>query len=235
VYQPLCETATERVVGYEALTRFDDGVAPDIRFAQAYEAGVGEKLELAAIEAALQGAADFPQGMWLNINATPDVIMDGGGLQRLLRGYDRDLVLEVTEHSEITDYRAFRQALVELGPRVRLAVDDAGAGFASLRHILELRPAFVKLDRQVIMGIDDDEARQAMVAGLRHFALNTGCWLIAEGVETAAELATLKALDVRYVQGFLLGRPVPAPHSEGPVGAPHAGGGDVRGVRRRRR
>ncbi len=235
VYQPLCETATERVVGYEALTRFDDGVAPDIRFAQAYEAGVGEKLELAAIEAALQGAADFPQGMWLNINATPDVIMDGGGLQRLLRGYDRDLVLEVTEHSEITDYRAFRQALVELGPRVRLAVDDAGAGFASLRHILELRPAFVKLDRQVIMGIDDDEARQAMVAGLRHFALNTGCWLIAEGVETAAELATLKALDVRYVQGFLLGRPVPAPYSDGPVGAPHAGGGDVRGVRRRPR
>jgi PAS domain S-box-containing protein len=234
VFQPLCETATERVVGYEALTRFDDGVAPDVRFAQAYEAGVGERLELAAIETALKASADLPRGMWLNINATPDVIMDGGGLQRLLSDYDRDLVLEVTEHSEITDYRAFRQALLELGPRVRLAVDDAGAGFASLRHILELRPAFVKLDRQVIMGINDDEARQAMVAGLRHFALNTGCWLIAEGVETAAELATLKALDVRYVQGFLLGRPVPL-LSSAAVAAHAAGGGDVRGVRRRPR
>jgi len=236
VYQPLLETSTERVVGYEALTRFDDGVAPDIRFAQAYEAGVGEKLELAAIEAALKGAADIPPGMWLNINATPDVIMNGGGLQRLLSGYDRDLVLEVTEHSEITDYRAFRQALLELGPRVRLAVDDAGAGFASLRHILELRPAFVKLDRQVIMGIDEDEARKAMVAGLRHFALNTGCWLIAEGVETPAELATLKELDVRYVQGYLLGRPVPAaPPSVAATPGHGVGGGDVRGVRRRPR
>jgi PAS domain S-box-containing protein len=235
VYQPLCEAASARVVGYEALTRFDDGVAPDIRFAQAYEAGVGEKLELAAIEAALKGAADFPQGMWLNINASPDVIMDGGGLQRLLSGYDRDLVLEVTEHAQITDYQAFRRALLELGPRVRLAVDDAGAGFASLRHILELRPAFVKLDRQVIMGIDGDEARKAMVAGLRHFALNTGCWLIAEGVETAAELNALRALDVRYVQGYLLGRPIPAaPPSVAATPAP-VGGGDVRGVRRRPR
>jgi len=145
-------------------------------------------------------------------------------------------VLEVTEHSEITDYRAFRQALLELGPRVRLAVDDAGAGFASLRHILELRPAFVKLDRQVIMGIDEDEARKAMVAGLRHFALNTGCWLIAEGVETPAELATLKELDVRYVQGYLLGRPLPAAPLSGAATPAHTvGGGDVRGVRRRPR
>jgi EAL domain-containing protein (putative c-di-GMP-specific phosphodiesterase class I) len=118
-------------------------------------------------------------------------------------------VVEVTEHSEITDYPAFRRAVQELGPRVRLAVDDAGAGFASLRHIIELRPSFVKLDRQVIAGIDGDEARQAMVAGLSHFAHNTGCWLIAEGVETAAELNTLRQLEVRYVQGYLLGPPAP--------------------------
>jgi EAL domain-containing protein (putative c-di-GMP-specific phosphodiesterase class I) len=147
--------------------------------------------------------------MWLNVNASPSVVMDGGGLNRLVAECQRDLVLEVTEHTEITDYPAFRRAVRELGPKVRLAVDDAGAGFSSLRHIIELRPAFVKLDRQVIAGIDDDEARRAMVAGLRHFALNTGCWLIAEGVETAAELRTLRELDVRYVQGYLLGRPLP--------------------------
>jgi PAS domain S-box-containing protein len=239
VYQPLCDAKSERIVGYEALTRFEDGVAPDVRFAEAYRAGVGEKLELAAIEAAIAGAAAIPPGMWLNINATPDVVMDGGGLQRLLSGCDRDLVLEVTEHSEITDYHAFRQALLELGPHVRLAVDDAGAGFASLRHILELRPAFVKLDRQVIMGIDDDEARQAMVAGLRHFAQNTGCWLIAEGVETAREMEALKALDVRYVQGYLLGRPVAGAELGGPPAVAHVAGGNDGGQlsahRRRRR
>lgn len=210
VYQALVDAQTGRVVGYEALTRFDDGTPPQIRFAEAHQVGLGEKLELAAVAAAIEGAAALPGEMWLNVNASPSTVMDGGGLNYLVGECDRDLVLEVTEHTEITDYQAFRQAVQELGPKVRLAVDDAGAGFASLRHIIELRPAFVKLDRQVIAGIDDDEARQAMVAGLHHFARTTGCWLIAEGVETPAELQALRELDVRYVQGFLLGRPVPA-------------------------
>jgi EAL domain-containing protein (putative c-di-GMP-specific phosphodiesterase class I) len=175
----------------------------------AHAVGLGEKLELAAVRAAIAGAAEIPHQLWLNINASPAVLMDGGELQRMLSSLGRDVVLEVTEHSEITDYQGFRRAAQELGPRVRLAVDDAGAGFASLRHIIELRPAFVKLDRQVIAGIDHDEARQSMVAGLRHFATNTGCWLIAEGVETSAELQTLRELGVRYVQGYLLGAPQP--------------------------
>ena len=210
VYQPLFDVVTRRIVGYEALTRFYDGVAPDVRLAEAHAVGLGERLELLAIEIALERAGNLPHEMWFNVNASPAVVMDGGELQRLAYASDRQLVLEVTEHTEITDYPAFRRAIRELGPRVRLAVDDAGAGFASLRHIIELRPAFVKLDRQVIAGIDHDEARQAMVAGLRHFALNTGCWLIAEGVETQAELDTLRELEVRYVQGYLLGQPVPA-------------------------
>lgn len=211
VYQPLVDLATGANVGFEALTRFNDGVVPDVRFAEAHALGVGPRLELAAINAALAGARSLPVGAWLNINASPAVILDSGvELRRLIAESDREIVLEVTEHTEITDYAAFRRAVHELGLRVRLAVDDAGAGFASLRHIVELKPSFVKLDRQVISGIDHDDARQAMVAGLHHFALSTGCWLIAEGVETEAELATLRSLDVRYVQGFLLGRPIPA-------------------------
>jgi len=79
---------------------------------------------------------------------------------------------------------------------VTLAVDDAGAGFASLRHILELRPAFVKLDRWLVAGLESDDARQAMVVGLRHFARATGCRLIAEGIETESELAVLRSLDI---------------------------------------
>ena len=117
-------------------------------------------------------------------------------------------MLEVTEHSVIADYPAFRAAMAALGPDVELAVDDAGAGFASLRHILELRPAFVKLDRSLVAGLEADDARQAMIVCLRHFARVTGCRLIAEGIETDAELAVLRALEVPLGQGYLLGRPV---------------------------
>jgi EAL domain-containing protein (putative c-di-GMP-specific phosphodiesterase class I) len=173
---------------------------------------LGERLELDAISAAIAGAESLPDYMWLNINASPSLVLDGGHLQRLLERSTRDLVLEVTEHSQITDYAAFRQAVQQLGPRVRLALDDAGAGYSGLRHIVELRPWFVKLDREVITGVDHDEARQAMVAGLDHFARTTGCWLIAEGVETTAELERLRSLEIRYVQGYLLGRPVAADH-----------------------
>ena len=115
----------------------------------------------------------------------------------------------MTEHAEIADYKAFRAAFGDLGPRKALAVDDAGAGFASLRHILELRPAYVKLDRWLIAGLDSDEARQAMIVGLRHFARSTGCLLIAEGVETAGELSVLRKLEVDLAQGYVLGRPAP--------------------------
>jgi EAL domain-containing protein (putative c-di-GMP-specific phosphodiesterase class I) len=117
-------------------------------------------------------------------------------------------VLEVTEHAAIADYPAFRAAMAAFGPRVELAVDDAGAGFASLRHILELRPAFVKLDRSLVAGLESDYARHAMIAGLRHFARATGFRLIAEGIETDQELAILRALDIQLGQGFLLGRPL---------------------------
>jgi EAL domain-containing protein (putative c-di-GMP-specific phosphodiesterase class I) len=97
------------------------------------------------------------------------------------------------------------------GPSVRLAVDDAGAGFASFRHVLQLNPAFVKLDRSLVAGIDSDPAKQALVAGMRQFARATRCRLIAEGVETEAERAALAGLGVRLAQGYLLGRPGPLP------------------------
>jgi EAL domain-containing protein (putative c-di-GMP-specific phosphodiesterase class I) len=102
---------------------------------------------------------------------------------------------------------AFRAAIAALERPVQLAVDDAGAGFASFRHILELDPAFVKLDRSLVQGIDGDPTKQALVAGMRHFARATHRRLIAEGVETDAEAAALAALDVRLAQGYLFGRP----------------------------
>ena len=134
-------------------------------------------------------------------------VCSGRQLADLLSTCDRDIVLEVTEHTAIEDYHSFRNAVDALGPKVRLAVDDAGAGFASLRHILELRPAFVKLDRGLIEGIDVDEARRALVAGMQHFANGTQCRLVAEGIETVFERASLRDLGVALGQGYVLGRP----------------------------
>jgi len=129
-----------------------------------------------------------------------------------------NLVLEITEHDQIDDYPALREGLALLGPTIRVAVDDAGAGYASLRHILELAPSFVKLDIGLIRGIDTDSARQALIAGMGYFALKRKLRLIAEGIETPAELKTLIALGVAYGQGYLLGRPQDG--GAGPGGSP---------------
>jgi len=209
VFQPVVDLARRSTVGYEALTRFKDGANPEAVFAEAAAVGLGLELEIATLRAAFLAAESLPEEAWLNLNASPELIMAGEPLISLLRGCPRRLVLEVTEHTPVADYPAFRAAMAALGPNVELAVDDAGAGFASLRHILELRPAFVKLDRWLVTGLEADEARQAMVAGLLHFARSTGCLLIAEGIETESELAVLQTLDVQLGQGYLLGRPLP--------------------------
>ena len=211
VFQPIVDIMQNKVVGYEALTRFRDGVAPDVRFEQAAKVGLGVELELATLEAAMNAAADLPAAAWLNVNASPELVFAGTGLAAITADYKRDLVLEVTEHTAIADYHAFRTAVELLGPKITVAVDDAGAGFASLQHILEVRPSFVKLDRALISGIDTDKARRAMAAGMHHFARASGIRLIAEGVETEGELATLRQLDIHLAQGYLLGAPAPVP------------------------
>jgi len=209
VFQPIVDLESAVVIGYEALTRFADGVGPDQRFAEATAIGLGPELEAATLKASLLAAAELPARAALNLNVSPAMIMARQSLQQLLRGTGRPIVLEVTEHAEIGDYEAFRASFGKLRPKMELAVDDAGAGFASLRHILELRPAYVKLDRSLIAGLESDEARQAMIVGLRHFARSVGCRLVAEGIETEAELAVLRSLEIELAQGFLLGRPLP--------------------------
>lgn len=210
VFQPIVDMEQHAVLGYEALTRFVDGVSPDVRFRDAAAVGLGTELETATLQAVVAAAEALPKPSWLGLNASPALIVAGQPLRDLVRGTKRRVVLEVTEHAEIPDYLAFRTAVADLGPKIELAVDDAGAGFASLRHILELRPAFVKLDRSLIEGLESDEARQAMIVGLRHFARSTGCRLIAEGIETEAELKMLQTLEIRLGQGYILGPPMPA-------------------------
>ncbi len=207
VFQPIVDLASLETVGYEALTRFDDHIRPDLRFTEAASVGLGHEYELAAMAAALSVAPDLPPEAFVTLNMSPGLVLENGRrLAKMIRGTARRLVLELTEHVAIEDYVALRKAIKALGP-VEIAVDDAGAGYASLRHILELRPAFAKLDISLVRGIDADELRQALVAGLTYFALQSGCQLIAEGVESEEEARLLRRLGVDFAQGYLFGRP----------------------------
>ncbi|MGH8910688.1 MAG: EAL domain-containing protein [Egibacteraceae bacterium] len=154
----------------------------------------------------------MPDGAWLSVNVSPSFLLQGEHLVRAMRSTPRPLVLELTEHDPIDDYPAIRAAVDRLGSAVQLSIDDAGTGYACLNHVLSLRPDFVKLDRSWVRDIDTDPARQALVAGLEHFTSRTGSTLIAEGVETDAELTVLSDLRVPLAQGYLLGRPVPISH-----------------------
>jgi EAL domain-containing protein (putative c-di-GMP-specific phosphodiesterase class I) len=209
VFQPVVELQTRKVIGFEALTRFHDGMRPDQRFAEAHAAGMGIRLETACLWEQLEVACSLPPGTWLSLNVSPALATAVVPLISALERADRDVILEITEHVEIADYRALLAALELVRGRARLAVDDAGAGYAGLRHILEIRPQFVKLDLSLVRHVDTDPARQAMVAGMAHFALNASCELIAEGIETEGELDELVRLGVSLGQGYLFGKPEP--------------------------
>lgn len=207
VFQPVVDIRAGHVIGLEALTRFADGVRPDLRFAEAHGVGLGVPLEEETLATAMAAADNLPHNAWLSVNASPELLLDGGRLARSLAGSRRMVVVEITEHVAIEDYARLREALRSLGSNVRVAIDDAGAGFASFRHVLELEPDFVKLDADLVRGIERDPSRQALVVGMRYFAQKTGCTLIAEGIETESELATLRQLAAPLGQGFLLGVP----------------------------
>jgi EAL domain-containing protein (putative c-di-GMP-specific phosphodiesterase class I) len=208
--QPIARLDTGELLAAEALTRFADGIRPDLQFAEAASLGLGPALQRATLTAALAAAQSLPPNVALSVNLSADVLQLEPSLPKLMAGAGRQLIVEITEHERIDDYDAVRAALARLGPNVKLAVDDAGSGYASLRHILALEPAYVKLDMEWVHNIDQDPVRRALVSGLIYFASETGCELIAEGIETQAELDALRELGVRLGQGYLLGRPAAA-------------------------
>jgi EAL domain-containing protein (putative c-di-GMP-specific phosphodiesterase class I) len=210
VFQPIVNLETRETVGYEALTRFDSGQRPDLCFADAWSVGLGSELEIATLKAAVAAGRQLPTGVWLDLNVSPRLLADPERLRPVLWQAGRPIVLEVTEHEVIEDYDLVRGAFHALGNDIRLAVDDAGVGIANFGHIIELRPDFVKLDISLVRRVNAHLGRQAMVVGMRHFSLTVGCRLIAEGVETEEEEATLRALGVEFAQGYLFGRPGPA-------------------------
>jgi EAL domain-containing protein (putative c-di-GMP-specific phosphodiesterase class I)/DNA-binding response OmpR family regulator len=207
VYQPIVALDDGQVLGFEGLTRFADGSRPDIAFARAARAGVGPELEVAAIEVLLSAASTLPSDTWLSLNVSAATLLTGA-LDGVIGGSDRALVLEVTENEHVDDYAGVRDRLARL-VGVRLAVDDAGAGYASLRHIFELRPDMIKLDRSWIVDIDQDPVRQALIHGLVGFSGAFGARIVAEGVERREESDVLRELGVPLAQGYLFGRPAP--------------------------
>ncbi len=207
VFQPIVDLASGAAVGYEALTRFRDGTRPDIVFTGARRCGLEPDLEAATLRAAIAASAALPPGPFLSLNVSPSLILAGDELRAILAARTRPIVLEVTEHEIVEDYAALRAAFEALGPDLRIAVDDAGAGVANFGHLVELRPQFVKLDISLVRGVNADVTRQAMIVALLHFAGATGCRVIAEGVETEAERAVLEKVAVPLGQGYLFGRP----------------------------
>jgi EAL domain-containing protein (putative c-di-GMP-specific phosphodiesterase class I) len=219
VFQPVVDLHTCEVVGAEALARFscEPRRPPDKWFAEAEQTGRGAELELAAVAAALEHLADLPPKAFLAINVSPATGVSSE-LERLLSGYPGELVvLELTEHTRVVDYDVLLAALEPLRKRgVGIAVDDTGSGYAGLHHLLQIRPAVVKLDTALTRGIDTDPVRRSLAAALVTFAAETGVTIIAEGIETAGELATLRRIGISWGQGYHLARPGPLPLTHSP-------------------
>jgi EAL domain-containing protein (putative c-di-GMP-specific phosphodiesterase class I) len=210
VYQPICDLGKQRVIGFEALSRFkaEPQRPPDQWFSDAREAGLGWPLESKAILMALEALDELPGDVFISVNISPEYILQGA-LDGIFsdRPLDR-IVLEITEHAAVELYDELTRLMAPFRQRgLRIAVDDAGAGYASFRHILNLAPDRIKLDISLTHDIDRDPSRRALAAAFSRFSEVTGTSIVAEGVETKSELDTLQALGVSTVQGFYVGRP----------------------------
>lgn len=211
VFQPVVDLRDGRVAGVEALARFrvEPKRGPDFWFDEAWKAGLGLDLELAALVAALRSANPLlAGGLRVSVNLSPEAVVSAEFGELLPTLPANLLLVEITEHAQVDDYDALAvliSKLRELGGR--LAVDDVGAGFASLQHILRLAPDEIKLDVGLTRGIDGDRARRALTLGLVSFAAELGCSVVAEGIESREELDALCSLGVSLGQGYFLGRP----------------------------
>ena len=218
VYQPIVRLTDGNVAGLEALSRFHATPRhrpPEAWFAEAASVGMLVELELAAIERSLAELDRIPDGTYLSLNLSPDG-MCSQDLGPLLDGIADRLVLEMTEGSALRDHEQVAGCLRPLRERgARLAIDDIGAAYAGLSRVVLLEPELMKLDRSVVTGVSEDPNRRALIGRLVAFSQDVGIEVIAEGIETTADLEALRSLSVPYGQGFLLGRPGPLPETVG--------------------
>jgi EAL domain-containing protein (putative c-di-GMP-specific phosphodiesterase class I) len=212
VFQPIVDIESRKVIGLESLARFcaPPARSPDVWFEEAANTGLGDALEERALEKALTALGQLPPGVYIACNGSPNVVLNGRIVRLLERVPLHRVVLEITERAIVNSYADLERALRPWRERgMRLAVDDVGAGYANFQHILNLRPDLMKLDMSLVRNIDADFGRRALASALVRFCAETGSELIAEGVETALELQTLRSLGVKKAQGYLLGRPGP--------------------------
>lgn len=215
VFQPIISLSTGAVIGAEALTRFtaEPPMSPDRWFQNANDVGLGIDLEILAAEIALDAAHLLPGDVYLSINVSPAALRSGQvlALVRQAEWPSSQLVLEITEHVSVDDYSALACSVADLrATGVRIAVDDAGAGYASFRHILQLRPDYIKVDRTLVDGLDRDPAKRALALAFVTFGSEVGAIVVAEGVENGAELRAARDLGIQAAQGYHTGRPAPA-------------------------
>lgn len=207
VLQPVVELASRARVGLEASIRYDDGTGERERLRDAGRLGLAAELQIVTLEAITAASTRLPADTWLAVDVSPVQLAANPEVLRVLAAVERPLVVELSEREPVDDYGALRAALRTLGSAVDVAVDDVGAGYASLRHVLALHPQFVKLDETWVHDVDHDAARQALIAGLGYFATYTGCRLVGTGVRNEHEAEALAGLGVTLAQGPLFGTP----------------------------
>ncbi len=211
VLQPIVDLASGVRIGAEALSRFpaDWRKAPDICFAEAHSVGLGDAMELLALAGAGRHLPDVSG--YVAMNVSPATLLTAACTE-LLAALPLDRVLlELSEHDAVENYDALRAVLEPLRARgMRLAIDDVGAGFSSLRHIVLTTPDVIKLDRSIVDGVGHDPVLRTLVRSLVDFGHGCNARVVAEGVETEADAVTLLQLEVDYGQGWHFGRPGPA-------------------------
>lgn len=214
VFQPIVSLGSQRVIGVEALSRFDAEPMrpPDLWFHDAWDVGLGIELELAAVGAALVRLPQLPDDVYLSVNVSPATLQAPGFAGLIATVPAQRVVIEITEHAVVDDYGPLVGSLAhlrELG--IRVAIDDIGAGYSGLKHALRIAPRIGKLDMSLTRDVDTDPVKQALVTAVVSFATRTGLHVVAEGVETAAEAATLRVLGIQSAQGYFFAKPGPLP------------------------
>jgi EAL domain-containing protein (putative c-di-GMP-specific phosphodiesterase class I)/AmiR/NasT family two-component response regulator len=213
-FQPIVDLETRAVVGHEALSRFAaiPERGPAQWFAEAHEVGLGVELELFAIRLACERSRVLPDDTFMAVNVSPVTAEQPELLDLLDCAHVDHVVLEVTEHAPVENYPRFRVAVGRMREHgARLAIDDAGAGFASLRHILELNAELIKLDGSLTHSLEADPRRRSLASALIEFGRESGAAVLAEHIESELQLCELRRLGVTYGQGYHLGRPQPVP------------------------
>jgi diguanylate cyclase (GGDEF)-like protein len=218
VFQPIVDLRSGRILGFEGLIRPDpSGPLPDTTrlFAAAAAAGRTVELDLACIEAVVQGARAIGPDRLLTLNLSPRTLeVKDFDAAWLLRGLVQNgispsrVILELTEREEVDDLMRLRRTFADLQQYgLRLAADDVGAGNSGLRLLSQVQFDIVKIDLALVQdGVRRTGAR-AVLESLRDLALSQNARIVAEGVETARQLRVIRELEIGAGQGFLLGRP----------------------------